>query len=164
MRNQVDKMFEGVRQKWITFSLESKTFFKITDTLKESALNNKVKKSEVAKLLKAYKKFDQSWVKFKSLKGRKNLKAECEIVFENNEKIILLISPEELLSASHLGGTPKSLKLFKEEKIKGVSGPWKKPNDGFHDKLEHEIPFTEEFTELGYYMYREQQLEKRRAK
>ncbi len=164
MRKQIDDMFEGVRQKWITFSLDSKTFFKITDTLKESALNNKVKKSDVAKLLKSYKKFDQAWIKFKGLRGRKNLKAECEIVFENNDKLIVMISPEEILSSSHLGGTPKSLKLFKEEKIKGVSGPWKKPNDGFHDKFEHDSPFTEEFTELGYYMYRDQQLEKRSDK
>ena len=161
MREKINEKFLGIRQKWITFSLESRTFDKITTVLNEAAFNNQAKKSVIAKLLKSYKKYDQAWVKFKTLKGRKNLKAECEIILENDNKFSMMITPEEILSSSHLGGTPKSLKLFKEEKIKGVSGPWKKPDDGFHDKFEHDTPFTEEFTELAYYMYREQQLEKR---
>ena len=164
MREKINEKFSGIRQKWITFSLDSIAFDKITNTLKEAAFDNQVKKSDIAKLLKAYKKYDQAWVKFKTLKGRKNLKAECEIVLENDNKLSILITPEYVLDSSHLGGTPKSLKLFKEEKIKGVSGPWKKPKDGFHDKFEHDTPFTEEFTELGYFMYREQQLEKRLVK
>ena len=69
-------------------------------------------------------------------------------------KIKTAVSCEFVLASELLKDTPKSLNLFKSIRKKN-KGKWKKPDDGFIDPLNLEIPIEEEFTELGYQLYKE---------
>lgn len=157
MRNLISKKFGGIKQKYIFIPLKSKAFADILDAITIEIKNNNVTAKEAMLLIKSFKANKKAWVKFKSVKGRKNLFCECEVITKSSKKIKTALSCDIVIESELLHGTPKSLKLFKKEK-KYTSREWKKPDDGFVDDITYP-PVEEELTELGYELYKDWQEE-----
>jgi|11BtaG_2_1085332.scaffolds.fasta_scaffold00695_5 hypothetical protein len=154
MREKIKLKFFDVKQKWMYVSLKSKVFSDILDNITTSIQKGETSSADAIDLIKAFKRNKKAWIKLISVKGRKNLFCLCEVITRKNSKIKTEVSCEFILNASLLEGTPKSLKLFKNEN-KSNKGKWVKPNDGFVDPSNSDIPIEEELTELGYQMYKE---------
>ena len=152
MKNEIKQKFIGVKHKWIYFHIDSNTFQNILDKISAKVHAKEVKSKVAINLVKCFKKQEKVFLKFIKTVGRKNFTCECHLIDNENNKIIINLSPTTLLDSSILSGTPKSLKLYKTgEKSKGA---WKKPDDGFYDPISYP-PVEEELTELGYNMYKE---------
>ena len=159
MRVHINKKFEGIRQKWVYIPLESKEFSKVLDDITLSIRNGNVSSFEAIDLIKRFKDNKKGWIKFISVKGRKNLYCLCEVITKSNKKIKTELNCEFILNSMILNGTPKSLKLYKDKYSRvSRSKEWKKPNDGFVDPIDWP-PVEEELTELGYELYRDWHLE-----
>lgn len=159
MKDAITKKFEGISHKWLTVPLDSPEYDEIKHAvINELGVNEEFKKSEAKKLAGAFKEKGFAWIKFVKTTGRKkNVKAVCQIITENNVKIELLLQCQSILDLGLLEGTPKSLKLYKSGEKVNSSSKWKKQNDGFTDN--NEIPLDEEFTEAGYILYKDFHLE-----
>jgi hypothetical protein len=152
MKNQIKEKFLGVKHKWIYYHIDSNTFQSILDKISAKVHAKEVKSKVAINLVKCFKKQEKVFLKFIKTVGRKNFICECNLIDNENNKIIINLSPEVLLDAHILSGTPKGLKLYKTgEKSKGN---WKKPDDGFFDPVSYP-PVEEELTELGYAMYKD---------
>lgn len=154
MRNQIKNKFKNTKHKWVYVSLRSKVFSDILDNITAAIQSGTVTASDAIGLIKDFKRNGKGWIKFKSVKGRKNLFCSCEVITRKNIKIKTDVSCEFIINSEMLAGTPKSLKLF-SKKSSSTKGAWKKPDDGFVDPCDTDIPIEEEFTELGYQMYKE---------
>ena len=154
MREQIKSKFLGIKQKWVYVPLKSKVFSDILDSITSSIRKGEVTAGCAIDLVKDFKRNKKGWIKLNSVKGRKNLFCSCEVITRTNKKIKKAVSCEFILSAELLNGTPKSLKLFKRS-YSSDKGKWKKPDDGFIDPSNSDIPIEEELTELGYQMYKE---------
>ena len=158
MRDQINKKFEGIRNKWIYVPLSKKEFNSIIQTITENIHSGFINVNEAISLVKIFKEKRKAWVKFKSVKGRSNQYCECEIITQSNIKLKTNLSCEFILSAEVLSDTPKTLKLYKSSfKRKKMSPAWKKV-DNFSDGIN--VPLEEEFTEEGYRLYKSYYLEK----
>lgn len=160
MREIINKKFEGVKQKWIYVPLQSKTFSDILDILTLEIKAGSIHVKEAISLIKAFKNNKKAWIKFVSVKGRKNQHCDCEVIFESNKKFKTAVSCEFILNAELMNSTPKSLKLFK--KAKRQSKDWNKLDDGFVDDIQYP-PVEDELTEDGYELYKGWQEEIRRS-
>ena len=154
MRDKIKLKFQGVKQKWFFVSLKSKTFSDILDSITKSIRKGEVSSEDAIDLIKAFKANKKAWVKLNAVKGRSNPFCLCEVITRKNVKIKTDLTCELILSSELLHGTPKSLKLFNKTKASD-KGKWKKPNDGFVDPVNSDIPIEEELTELGYQMYKD---------
>ena len=154
MREKLKSKFSGIKQKWVYVPLKSKVFSDILDNITSSIRKGEVTASDAIGLIKDFKRNKKAWIKFNSVKGRKNLFCSCEVITIKNIKIKTETSCEFILNAESLCGTPKSLKLFNNNRISS-KGSWKKPDDGFIDPCDSVIPIEEELTELGYQMYKD---------
>ena len=154
MRDQIKLKFLGIKQKWVYVSLKSKVFSDILDNITASIQKGEVTADDAIDLIKEFKRNKKGWIKLASVKGRKNLFCLCEVITRKNVKIKTETSCEFILQSELLNGTPKSLKLFKNKRISS-KGEWIKPDDGFIDPCDTDVPIEEELTELGYQMYKE---------
>lgn len=153
MKDIIKDKFKNIKHKWIYFELDSKTFSKILNEITDLIKKGEYNKNNAMSLVQSFKFQEKVFVKFIKTVGRKNFSCLCKIIDKDNKKIEILLSPEEVISANILSDTPKSLKLYKNNiKTKGV---WKKPDDGFVDPCNTDIPIEEELTELGYTMYKD---------
>lgn len=159
IKEQLNKKFDGISHKWVKFGLDEEAFEKVKLELRDALNNNLITKQNLKKLLNHFKRHEFFWVKVKSFSGRTHVICKCEIIDENNTKIDLNLLGMEVLYAELLGGTPKSLKLFKLSKKGQTDVDWEKPDDGIEDDLEP--PIEEEMTRLGYELYKMTILEKR---
>ena len=159
MRDQINNKFEGISHKWLTIPLDSYEFNLVKHAvLLEVDKENSFTKPAAKKLANIFKEKGFAWVKFNRVSGRKNnLTTICQVITEDNYKLELNIPCKSVLELSTLNGTPKSLKLYKSGVKVKQGHNWKKPDDGFQDDIE--IPFEDEFTEAGYYLYRDFHLE-----
>lgn len=157
MRNLISKKFNGIKHKYIFIPLKSKTFADILDAITLEITSNTLSAKEAIAVIKSFKANKKAWVKFKSVKGRSQLYCECEVITKSNKKIKTAVSCDVVIDSELMIGTPKSLKLFKQEK-KRTSRDWKKPADGFVDEISYP-PVEEELTELGYELYKDWQEE-----
>lgn len=152
MKGKIKEKFNGVKHKWLYFHTDTYEFQIILDQITREINDKKIKSKDAIGLIKAFKFHEKAFVKFIKTVGRKNFKCFCQVIDVNNNKVEILLSPESVINANMLSGTPKSLKLYKtNEKNKGV---WKKPDDGFKDPVSYP-PAEEELTELGYAMYKD---------
>lgn len=151
MRELIKNKFSGIKQKWIYVPLDSPVFSKVLDALTDHIHSGDIVAKDAIALIKAYKNNKKAWIKFVSVKGRKNQFCVCEVILESNKKIKTDVSCEFVLNSELMGSTPKSLKLFK--KSKRQSRDWKKPDDGFIDDIQYP-PVEEELTEDGYALYK----------
>lgn len=159
MRDQINNRFKDIRQKWIYIPLKGKEFSSVLDDITIAIRNNTITSSEAIELIKRFKGHGKGWLKFISVRGRKNLYCSCEVITANNKKIKTALNCEFILNAELISGTPKSLKLYKDKtKRTSRDKAWKKPDDGFVDPITWP-PVEEELTELGYELYKEWQLE-----
>lgn len=156
MKDRLKEKFSNHKHKWIWFHVESDVFTLIIDCFTQNIAKNKISVAAAKKLTKCFKFHEKVFLKYIKTVGRKDFKCLCHIVDKENNKIEIFLSPEDVLDASILSSSPKSLKLYKtNEKIKNN---WKKPDDGFVDPITYP-PVEEELTELGYEMYKSWQLE-----
>ena len=151
MKDKIKLKFSGVKHKWIYFHIDTQTFQSVIDVISEKVHSKEIKSKDAIKLVKCFKRQEKVFLKFIKTVGRKNFNCLCHIIDENNNKLEISLTPENLLSANLLGNTPKAMKLYKSEKSKGE---WKKPDDGFIDPVSYP-PVEEELTELGYEMYKD---------
>ena len=159
MRDQINNKFKDIRQKWVYIPLKTNEFSNVLDDITLAIKSGAVSSHEAIYLIKRFKDNKRGWIKFLSVKGRKNISALCEVITANNKKIKTELSCEFILNAEIISGTPKSLKLYKDKsKRSSRLKEWKKPNDGFVDPVTWP-PVEEELTELGYELYKEWQLE-----
>ena len=154
MRDKIKLKFLGIKQKWVYLPLKSKVFSEVLDDITSAIRNGVTSADDAIDLIKSFKRNKRGWLKLVSVKGRKNLFCLCEVITRKNVKIKTKVSCEFILSSEIINGTPKSLKLFKSSH-KSSKGKWKKPDDGFVDSSKSDIPLEEEFTELGYQLYKE---------
>lgn len=160
MREALNNKFNGISHKWLRFELEDEVFKKIKMCLKDALNENKIKDTEIRKLLKHFKRNDFCWIKYLSCRGTSAISCNCQIIDEKNNKIDFNLSASDVLYAEMLNGTPKSLKLFKvSKKDLGADIDWDKPDDGIEDGIYP--PVEEEMTQLGYELYKMTILEKR---
>lgn len=152
MREQLNKKFEGIKHKWISFPVKSNEFHLVLDRITVGIKENEITKDNAVHLVKSFKENDIVFLKYKNPIGRSNVLASCEIIDKDNTKLQIKLKPATVITASILEGTPKSLKLYKRHSKK--NGDWKKPNDGFVDPVQYP-PVEEELTELGYKMYKD---------
>lgn len=157
MRQDILKKFEGVSHKWFYVDIEDINFKYVMSALENSIRQGLFLAKDSIDLMKAFKIKNKAFVKLKSLRGRSNISCICELVTKENKKFSFEIPGNIVLRFDVIGGTPKKLKLYDLSK---ESNDWQKPNDGFDDDFD--FPLDEEFTELGYKMYKEYQLELRR--
>ena len=159
MRDQINNKFKNIRQKWIYIPLGTKEFSVILDDMTSAIRIGTITASEGIELIKRFKANKQGWIKFLSVKGRKNLFCSCEVITANNKKIKTELNCEFILNSELMDGTPKSLKLYKDKTNRTARAKeWKKPDDGFIDPISWP-PVEEELTELGYELYKDWQLE-----
>lgn len=152
MKDKIKEKFDGVKHKWIYFHTDTREFQYILDKITLGINESKLKSKDTIKLIKSFKFHEKAFVKYIKNVGRKNFKCICQLIDINNNKFEIEFSPDVILNANVLSGTPKSLKLYKtNEKTKGQ---WKKPDDGFNDPISYP-PVEEELTELGYAMYKD---------
>ena len=151
MKESIKKKFEGIKHKWIYYDIDSDIFREIIKQLTLSIKQNNITNKEAMLLVKTYKFHEKAFVKYIKNIGRKNFNCVCQIIDANNNKVEIVLKPEDIINASLLNGTPKSLKLYKAEE--SSKGYWKKPNDGFEDPVQYP-PVEEELTELGYKLYK----------
>ena len=151
MRELIKNKFSGIKQKWIYVPLKNPIFYRVLDTLTSNIQTGDVTAKDAIDLIKAYKNNKKAWIKFISVKGRKNQTCICEVILESNKKIKTEVSCEFVLNAELMGSTPKGLKLFR--KSKRQSKDWKKSSDGFIDDIQYP-PVEEELTEDGYALYK----------
>ena len=159
MRDQINDKFKNIRQKWIYIPLNTKEFSKVLDDITTAIRIGNITSFEAIDLIKRFKSNKKGWLKFISVKGRKNLYCSCEVITVSNKKIKTAVNCDFILNAELLDGTPKSLKLYKDRMNRTSRvKDWKKPNDGFVDPITWP-PVEEELTELGYELYKDWQLE-----
>jgi hypothetical protein len=155
-KDLLKEKFKDVSHKWLLVNKEELLFQKIMRIIKDEKDSYRFKeKEDVIKLGKLFFKKEFAFFKYLGTKGSKsNFKCNCQLITEGSIKIDFFITFEELYCLPLLEGTPKSLKLFKEDNRKSSksSSNWKKPDDGFHDDIE--VPLDYEFTEDGYYLYK----------
>ena len=151
MRDLIKNKFSGIKQKWIYIPLDSPVFSSVLDTLTSEIRVGNILAKDAITLIKAFRNNKKAWIKFVSVKGRKNQSCSCEVILESNKKIKTELPCEFVLNAELMGSTPKGLKLFK--KSKRQSKDWKKPDDGFIDDIQYP-PVEEELTEDGYALYK----------
>ena len=159
LRDQINTKFKNIRQKWIYIPLDTKEFSTILDDMTSAIRDGSISSSEGIELIKRFKTNRKGWLKFISVKGRKNLFCLCEVITANNKKIKTELNCEFILNSELMDGTPKSLKLYKDKTNRAARAKeWKKPDDDFVDPITWP-PVEEELTELGYELYRDWQLE-----
>jgi len=159
LRDQINNRFKGIRQKWLYIPLDCKEFSGILDVITFEIRENNISATEAIDLIKKFKQNKKGWIKFISVRGRKNLSCECEVITKSNKKIKTALNCDFVLNAEIMLGTPKSLKLYKDKFNRSSRlKDWKKPDDGFIDPIAYP-PVEEELTELGYQMYKDWQLE-----
>ena len=152
MKDQIKNKFSGIKHKWIYYHIDSEMFQFVINHITNEIHKNEIKVKSAINLVKCFKKQERVFLKFIKTIGRKNFSCECQLIDNDNNKINILLNPQDLLDSHILEGTPKFLKLYKtNEKSKGN---WKKPNDGFIDPIEYPS-VEEELTELGYRMYKD---------
>lgn len=161
MKERIKEKFLNQRQKWIWFHIDSNEFYVIIDKITESIKNGSYNSTNAIDLIKSFKFHEKAFIKFVKTKGRKNFTCVCNIIDKENNKVEIVLSPESILNANNLSGTPKTLKLYKTNDKK-QKGKWKKPDDGFNDPIDYP-PVEEELTELGYAMYKDWQEEIQRS-
>ncbi len=157
MRDQINKRFKDIRNKWVYVPLNKKEFKNIIQDITECVHAGDISVKEAIDVVKIFKEKNTAWVKFKSVKGRSNQYCDCEIITKRNIKVKTKVSCEFILTADILPDTPKTLKLYKSSfKRKKMSPKWKKL-DNFCDGIS--TPLEEEFTEEGYRLYKSYYLE-----
>ena len=157
MKEIIKEKFSGISHKWIKFDFDSEEFSIIISEITKNVNLNKINISQAKNLVNAFKRKEEAWIKYKSTKGRiKNIQCLCEIITECNKKIEIYLSAESILDAKLMYGSPKSLNYFKVSE----KNNWKKPSDGFYDDINYPA-LEEEFTEIGYELYKAYTLEKR---
>ena len=152
MREQLNNKFLGIKHKWITIPVKSSEFGIVLDRITKGISDKEISKDNAVNLVKSFKDNNFVFIKYKNAIGRSNIQASCEIIDKDNNKLKIILSPNTIISADILEGTPKGLKLYK--KISKKKGDWKKPDDGFVDPVQYP-PVEEELTELGYEMYKD---------
>ena len=152
MKEDLKNKFLGHKHKWIWFHTEHALFKDIIDCFTENIKENNIKSKDAKSLINSFKFHEKVFLKYIKTVGRKNFKCLCHIIDKDNNKIEILLSPEEVLEANILSASPKSLKLYKNN-IK-EKNRWSKPDDGFIDPIQYP-PVEEELTELGYSMYKD---------
>ena len=158
MRDMILNKFKNISHKWFTISLESKIFSKVIDDITNEIRCGHINASDAIELVSLFKKRNKAWIKLKSVSGRNNITCKCILITKDNKKIKTELNGSDVLyNTEVLSETPKKLKLYntKKDPLK-----WTKPDDNFYD--DYDVPFEEEFTEDGYYMYKAFQLELRR--
>ena len=156
MKELIKEKFVNQKHKWIWFYIDSHILNEITNTLTSAIANKQITSKNSIKLINCFKFHEKVFIKFIKTVGRKNFNCLCQIIDENNNKVEINLKPIDVINASILSGTPKSLKLYKCGKKD--KNNWTKPDDGFVDPIEYP-PVDEELTELGYQLYKEWQLE-----
>ena len=152
MKDKLKSKFLNHKHKWIWFHVESEIFKEVINCFTDNITQNTISTKTAKSLTKCFKFHEKVFLKYIKTVGRKNFKCLCYIIDKENNKIEIKLNPEDVLDASILSSSPKSLKLYKtDEKIKNN---WKKPDDGFVDPISYP-PVEEELTELGYAMYKD---------
>jgi hypothetical protein len=160
MKDRLKLKFLNHKHKWIWFHTDSDVFKQVINCFTDNIATKSASSKLLKELTKCFKFHEKVFLKYAKNVGRKNFQCVCYIIDKENNKIEILLKPEDVLSANILSSSPKSLKLYKtKDKDKNN---WKKPDDGFIDPIDYP-PVDEELTELGYELYKEWQLEIQRS-
>lgn len=156
MKDKLKLKFLNHKHKWIWFHTDSEVFKEVIECFTDNISKNNMTSSSAKSITNCFKFHEKVFLKYVKTVGRKNFKCLCHIIDKDNNKLEIMLMPQDVLDANILSGTPKSLKLYKTN-IKDRNN-WTKPDDGFIDPIEYP-PVEEELTELGYEMYKSWQLE-----
>ncbi len=152
MKDKLKLKFKNHKHKWIWFHVDSVVFNDVIDCFTKNITQKNITSKSAKSLTKCFKFHEKVFIKYIKTVGRKNFNCLCHIIDKDNNKLEILLSPNHIIDANILSGTPKSLKLYRtDEKDKNN---WTKPDDGFIDPISYP-PVEEELTELGYAMYKD---------
>ena len=159
MRESILRKFKDVSHKWFYLNIKDTAFNVILNDISGAIQAGDITANDAIKLVRSFKEKEKAFIKLKHVKGRNDIVCLCELITKDNKKIKTTVSGDTILNRCDLiQGTPKKLKLYKSNDSSFKN--WQKPDDNFSD--EFSTPLDEEFTEDGYYLYKEFQLELRR--